>query len=196
MNGPSTLAIGAQGTWTVSFYNPSNALVTVTPSWGDTSYQYNGASAPQTTYTQGTVTLTFTHAYASSGVYPVSFTIQSGSGTQYSAAQNVSVSNSSTSYGVPSISYLSPASGYVGTQVTIYGSSFAPSDTILFGNGSIQNAASNGSSLTFTVPSYLSPYCAAGVACPQYAQQVTSGTYNVSVMDQYGTSNSLSFRVY
>ena len=83
-----------------------------------------------------------------------------------------------------------------GQQVTIYGSNFASTDTIDFGNGAIQNVYSqNGTSLTFTVPSSVGPYCAPGTACPQYLISITPGTYNVSVMDQNGTSNEIPFTV-
>lgn len=197
VNGPSTLSAGAVGTWTVTLNNPTNSTVTVTPTWGDSViYPYGGAIAPQSTYSQGTVTLTFNHAYSASGTYAVSFVVHSMNGDQTTAPQNVVVTNSTSNYGYPTITYLSPASGYVGAQVTIYGSNFASYDTILFGSGAIQNVYSNGSSITFTVPSYLSPYCASGYACPQYAQQVTAGTYNVSVQNSNGTSNTLSFLVY
>jgi len=98
--------------------------------------------------------------------------------------------------GTPTISYLSPSVGRVGTSVTIYGSNLYNITAILFGNGAIENVyAQNGSSLTFTVPSSISPYCAPGMACAQYLQLITPGTYNVSVMTTSGTSNSTVFTV-
>ncbi len=197
VNGPSSLPVGSAGTWTVTLNNPSNASVTVTPNWGDTNvYTYNSASAPQSTYAPGTVTLTFTHVYSTSGTYNVSFTATSVNGTQTSASESVVVSGSSGYNGVPAISYLSPNSGYIGQQVTVYGSNFASSETINFGTGAIQNFYSqNGTSLPFTVPSSVGRDCAPGTACPQYLISITPGTYNVSVMDQNGTSNAIPFTV-
>ncbi len=88
-----------------------------------------------------------------------------------------------------SISYLSPSQGAVGTLVTVTGSGFSYSgNTVRFGNGVISNVSSfNGTSLTFTVPSYLSGYG---------SQVVTNGSYNVSVTNASGySSNTLTFNV-
>jgi len=197
VNGPSSIPAGTVGTWTVTVNNPSNTAVTVTPLWGDTNiYPYNGTVVPQTSTQAGTVTLTFTHVYSTNGTYAVSFTASNGNGTQTSAAQTVVVTGSNGyNNGVPTISYISPNSGYVGQQVTIYGSNFASSNRINFGNGALQNVYSNGSIISFTVPSSVGPYCAPGTACPQYLISITPGTYNVSVMNSNGTSNIVPFTV-
>lgn len=196
VTGPSSLAVGVVGTWTVTLSNPTNSNVSVTPYWGDSNvYPYNGTVVPQTTYSSGVVTLTFTHTYAATGTYNVSFNASNGNGSVTGPVMTVVVTGSTGYGGTPSVSYLSPSSGYVGQQVTIYGSNFASSDTILFGNGAINNVTSNGSTITFTVPSYVGPYCASGTACPQYAISITPGTYNVSVMNSYGTSNTIAFNV-
>ena len=168
VSGPSSLAAGTVGTWTVTLYNPSNSNVTVTPSWGDANvYPYNGTIAPQTSYAQGTVTLTFTHSYSESGTYNVSFTVNNGNGSVTSPVMTVVVGGSNQNgYGTPMLSYLSPNSGYVGELVTIYGSNFAANDTILFGSGAVNNLTSSGNTITFTVPSYVGPYCAPATPAP------------------------------
>jgi hypothetical protein len=179
--------------------NPSNNPVTVTANWGDSSsYPYNnGAIAPQTTNAQGTVTLSFTHVYSVNGTFTLTFSASNGNGTPSTSTMTVTVGGSGVyNSGAPVISYLAPNAGYVGTQVTIYGSNLSGVNTILFGSGAIQSVYStNGASITFAVPSYISAYCASGYACPQYAQQVTPGTYNISLMGTNGTSNTLPFTV-
>ncbi|MFA6050318.1 MAG: IPT/TIG domain-containing protein [Candidatus Paceibacterota bacterium] len=95
-----------------------------------------------------------------------------------------------------SISSLSPSSGPVGTTVTIYGSGFFGDNKIFFDGSSItaQNSP-NGTSLTFTVPSYVSPYCPQGAYCALYAKQILPGTYNVQVKNNNGESNIVTFTV-
>jgi hypothetical protein len=145
----------------------------------------------------GTQTLTFTHVYQTSGTYTITFTASNSSGVSSTYTATVVVSGSSTGYnGVPTVSYLSPNAAYVGQQVTIYGVNFQPSGMVVnFGSGVVQNVSSSGSSITLTVPSYTTPYCTPGLLCGVQPTQVTPGTYNVSVMDQYGTSNAVSFTV-
>ncbi|HWC57733.1 MAG TPA: peptidoglycan-binding protein [Candidatus Paceibacterota bacterium] len=91
---------------------------------------------------------------------------------------------------------MSPTYGSVGTFVTLSGYGFVPGDTVHFGSGTISQVNYvNQNTLTFTVPSYLGAYCAYGQACPMYAQQVTNGSYPVSVTDGYNSSNVLTFTV-
>ena len=92
-------------------------------------------------------------------------------------------------YGIPSISYLNPNFGSVGTNITVYGSSFSPrNNSVTFGTGVISGLSSlDGTSLSFTVPSQLIGYG---------SQTLTLGTYGVSVTNEQGLrSNSLSFSV-
>ncbi len=94
------------------------------------------------------------------------------------------------------INSISPTSGAVGTSVTINGSGFSGSNTIYFGGSSIGTFySSNSSVLTFTVPQYISPYCAPGYYCAQYMRQVTPGTYDVRVQNNNATSNTVQFTV-
>jgi len=79
----------------------------------------------------------------------------------------------------PYITSVTPSSGPVGTVVTVYGSNFGASNTVLF-NGTIGNITSNGSSVQFTVP-----------------QNTPVGSYGVSVMNNANNynSNTLIFSV-
>ncbi|MBI4087869.1 IPT/TIG domain-containing protein [Candidatus Kaiserbacteria bacterium] len=195
VNGPTSLQPGILGTWTIQVSNPGTSYLTTTVNWGDTGTYGYSASQPQVVYSQGTQTLSFTHTYYQTGTYTVTFTVTNTSGQSNTTSATVSVGSSGSTNAV-SLSSLAPSSGAVGTQVTIYGTGFSLGNTILFGTGAITNAYSqNGTTLVFTVPAYLTPYCAPNVYCAQYAQQVTPGQYNVSVQNQNGTSNSLVFRV-
>jgi hypothetical protein len=95
------------------------------------------------------------------------------------------------------VSSISPASGAIGTQVTIYGSGFTSTENrVQFGSGAIANLNSyDGKTLSFTVPSYLGPYCPPGNACPMYVMVVSPGVYGVTVVNANGTSNSSQFTV-
>ena len=99
--------------------------------------------------------------------------------------------------GTLQIQTILPSAAAVGMVVTIYGSGFASNGNIIhFAGGAISNVSSyNGTSLTFTVPSSVGPYCAPGMMCAMYMQLITSGTYSVSVQNTNGTSNAVSFTV-
>ncbi|MBI2612377.1 peptidoglycan-binding protein [Candidatus Kaiserbacteria bacterium] len=81
-------------------------------------------------------------------------------------------------YGGVSITSLSTQSAQIGTSVTMYGSGFdvTGTNTVHVGNATVV-AASNGSSITFAVPS------------------TPAGTYSVYITNSRGTSNSISFSV-
>ncbi len=198
INGPASVSAGQSATWTLTVYNPSTSYATVSVNWGD-NYAYATNMSSQQLLVQGTQTLSFTHTYYSAGTYTATFTV-SGSGGSNTTSSTVSVYGGSVIQNSPAaISVLQPTSGSVGTLVTIYGSGFSASGNVVrFGSGAIMNLPSNnnGAIITFTVPSYLSAYCPGNYACPQYAQLVTPGTYNVSVQNANGSvSNSATFTV-
>jgi peptidoglycan hydrolase-like protein with peptidoglycan-binding domain len=89
----------------------------------------------------------------------------------------------------PTISYLDPTSGGVGTTVTIYGTGFTSTgNTIRFGTGIMANLQSpDGRSVSFIVPSRLTGYG---------SQNVGLGSYDVSVTNGVGRTTSVkSFTV-
>ena len=154
---------GAPGT-TINAYGsgftPSNAvvlggsLVSYVPS-------YNGA------------TLSFTVPNLAPGTYTLYIQNSNGSSNPISFA----VTNTTYNYGSPYIQSLSPTSGPAGTVVTVYGSGFTFSNTLLF-NGSVLPVNSiNGTTLSFTVPN------------------LSAGTYSLYVQNSNGTSNQLSFSI-
>jgi peptidoglycan hydrolase-like protein with peptidoglycan-binding domain len=108
---------------------------------------------------------------------------------------------------------VNPIAGSVGTTVSVTGFGFTNSNTVLMdGNVAASNVPITSSiaiacttnptchgginqTITFTVPSALSPYCAAGQLCAQYMRAVTPGIYNVTVLNSNGTSNTVNFTV-
>ena len=98
----------------------------------------------------------------------------------------------------PTITSISPTSGAVGSQVTLYGSNFtSTNNTVNFGSGALPAlSSSNNSSLTFNVPSSLNLACYySNPPCLAPSYQVTPGPYAVSVTNANGTSNSVNFTV-
>jgi hypothetical protein len=94
---------------------------------------------------------------------------------------NFTVTSSSSSTTTPTITSLSPSSGPVGMQVTITGTNFTSNGNSVINSigGSVlaSSLSSNGTSLTFTVPS----------------QGLTPGNYNIMVTNGNGSSNASSF---
>lgn len=100
----------------------------------------------------------------------------------------------------PYIGALRPASGTIGTSVTISGSGFTSTGNVVRFDGlsAAANISSpNGTTLTFTVPSSLDIDCPPGIECAAYAhdKQTTAGTYQVSVRNANGTTRPLTFTV-
>jgi hypothetical protein len=95
------------------------------------------------------------------------------------------------------IASIAPASGQVGSAVTLHGSGFLSTNTVLFGGGPINNVSSTngGTVLTFTVPSSIGPDCQPGMMCPMYERLVTDDTYSIAVRNADGTSDAVSFIV-
>jgi hypothetical protein len=97
------------------------------------------------------------------------------------------------------LTVLRPASGPVGTEVTILGSGFAAADnTVKFGPGYLDDIGSaDGTTLRFVVPeghNLCSPR-AAGPCAGGIYPQVVPGPYPVSVVTAASASNSLVFTV-
>jgi hypothetical protein len=107
---------------------------------------------------------------------------------------------------------ITPASGTVGSTVTLTGFGFSSNNTVLFGGGPIRNVPITSSiavscttdpscipgirqTITFTVPSSVGPNCPVGSMCAMYMKLITPGTYDVSVYNDQGTSNTLQYTV-
>jgi hypothetical protein len=101
------------------------------------------------------------------------------------------------------VAALSPTSGSIGTEVTVTGYGFTPSNnTIRLGAGYINGLNSaDGVTLHFTVPDGLNlcpptdAHSRAVTPCPGAFPRVTPGSYSVSVLNANGASNDLPFTV-
>ncbi|MDO8561261.1 MAG: peptidoglycan-binding protein [bacterium] len=197
ITGPTSLALGTMGVWSITVNNQSSSFLTVSVNWGDQNTFGSALSQPQTTVSQGTQTLTFSHAYVTGGNYTITFTASNSAGSNVSSA-TVSVPFAANPGNV-TLSSLSPNSGRVGTQVALVGSGFTTLDnTIHFGiGGTMRVPSQNGTILFFTIPSAVSPcdVLTPGNVCAQFLQQVLPGSYPVFVTNGSGTSQTFNFQV-
>ena len=195
VTGPTSLATGATGNWSLTIQNPTGSYVTTSVTWGDTGNGYVNQAAPQITYTQGQSTISFSHAYIATGTYTITFTVSNQSGLQNTSTETVYVSGTNTSNGL-TLSYITPTSGTVGTQVQLVGSGFTSDNTVHFGVGGTMHVPSyNGTSIYYTIPSYIS-VCDVNPGTQCFAaQQITPGSYQVYVTSSNGTTNTVQFQV-
>lgn len=127
------------------------------------------------------------------GKYLVSIKNTNGISNEFA----LNVTDQAPTTGAPTISNILPATGVVGTQVSIVGSGFTTTDnTINFGDNTVITglSSSNGTTLSFTVPSSTHPACL-DLGCKIATVPITAGAYNVSVTNKNGTSGSIVFRV-
>jgi hypothetical protein len=98
---------------------------------------------------------------------------------------------------VPALTAVTPAQASVGDPIALTGSAFtASNNSIRIGPGYLHGmASSGGTSLTFTLPSALSPCPPWAQVCITLAVLVTPGTYQVAVVNANGTSNELPLQV-
>jgi hypothetical protein len=175
VGGMTIPGVPSNGT-SIAFAVPANANGTISVSVSNS----RGTSNSLTLYVSG-----------NSNGYPYPCNNNSQYQYQYQSGYNYNYNGycPPVNTGTPTISYLSPNSGAVGTSVTVYGSGFSSSgNTVRFGNGIISNlTSSDGRTVTFTVPSYLTGYG---------YQPVGLGTYQVSVSNNTGVvSNAVPFTI-
>jgi peptidoglycan hydrolase-like protein with peptidoglycan-binding domain len=98
---------------------------------------------------------------------------------------------------VPIINSIDQVSGSIGTMITLTGSGFSSTDTVLFGTGPVSGSvvSRDGSHISFKVPAGVGADCNPDQACPMYLQVVTLGNYSISVRNTNGISNSVVFAV-
>jgi peptidoglycan hydrolase-like protein with peptidoglycan-binding domain len=139
--------------------------------------------------TQGTYQVYVTNTRGTSNSLPFTITFGGGAGCPWYMNFGNCGSWNGGGYWNANITSLYPASGGVGTTVTIFGSGFSQrGNSVRFGSGVISNlTSSDGTSLSFIVPTQLTGYG---------SQSMALGTYNVSVTNERGsTSNTLPFTV-
>lgn len=195
VTGPTTLSTNSTGVWTVNLAAQSNTYTTVSVRWGDEG-TYGSYSQPQTNSTWGQQTFSFSHAYAQSGTYTVTFTASNQNGQQSISTATVTVTGSGTGTN-QTLSYMSPTSGRVGTQIVLSGSGFPQYGNVVhFGTGGSRDVVSmNGNTIYYTIPSWISPCDPMAQVCTMQAIQVTPGTYPIYVSNSLGQTNTLYFTV-
>ncbi|MBU1043639.1 MAG: hypothetical protein KJ915_04485 [Candidatus Omnitrophica bacterium] len=210
INGPQTLNVNQIGSWTVLVTGTNNGNLSYSVNWGDQPIYTYGVNNSYLYPSQQSATLT--HTYRQMGTYNPIFTVTNSVGQSVSANLSVVVGSGLANNVSPFISSISTSSGRVGNQVTIYGRGFNnnvcntysclnnnnfSSSTINFGMSIIPSTYStDGTSLTFTIPSYTNSACLYSTpACviPQY--QIIPGTYPIFITNTNGISNTVNFSV-
>lgn len=98
----------------------------------------------------------------------------------------------------PTITSLQPISGAVGTRVVITGTGFQDNaNSINFGQSAYPNVTGDSStSIVFVIPTSSNPPCRnVTPPCAIASVLITPGAYDISVTNDRGTSNALSFAV-
>ncbi len=198
VSGPTTIAVNTQGTWTLQINNnQTNSYTTTSVNWGDQNVYGAALSANQTTYAQGSQSVSFTHTYTTTGTYTIVFTVTGVNGL--SNTSSVTVNVNANNAGNVSLTSLSPSYGPIGTQIILVGTGFTNDNTIYFGIGGKLHVPSfnNGTLMSFTVPQYVAPcdLVQPGQVCTQNIQQVMPGAIQVKVGNSNGTSQTLYFQV-
>jgi len=171
--------------------------------------QYKNNCPPGAACLVATDYLTAVVTGVSAGSATITATYIDSSGNVLTATSLITVTNS------PTIFSLSPTSGVVGSQMTIYGNNFtSSSNRIKFGDTNSENdpsynlnsseicPSSYGASapctkiITFTIPSTYYVACHySRPACEVMTRMVQPGVYPVSVINANGTSNAVNFTV-
>ncbi|MFA6301069.1 MAG: IPT/TIG domain-containing protein [Candidatus Paceibacterota bacterium] len=217
VSGPQKLNVGQQGTWTVTAYDKNEGDLSYSVIWGDEVYAYPTASSSGNGVKVEQYA-TFTHSYAQAGVYKPIFTVMNNIVCVAYPCPNSASTSLSVNVGgiivpteIPTISSISPAEGVSGSQVTIVGSGFtATGNRIKFGDTNSENNPKYSlspnkiacfkypcpNSITFTVPStYYVPCLETTPSCSMATRMIQPGTYEVSVINDNGTSNAVKFVV-
>lgn len=78
-SGPTTLAVGQTGTWSVTATDPNSLQLSYSIDWGENNQNFL-ASGTYGAEDRGLQQTTFTHSYANSGTYKVTITVTNTSG--------------------------------------------------------------------------------------------------------------------
>lgn len=203
VSGPTSLAAGSSGTWSITTNAQYNTYLSVSVRWGD-EYAYPYASSPQAAASISQQN-TFSHTYYQAGTYTITFTVTDGAGRTTSANATVVVGGGNTGCAgywcttAPSVTSITPASGSTGTVVSVYGSGFTSSNTVHFGIGGKMSVPSynNGTLLYFTIPSTVSncDVIMTFAVCTNPIEQVGPGSYQLYVTNTNGQSAAQTFTV-
>jgi PKD repeat protein len=93
ISGPNTLAVGQQGTWSITTNAPFGSYLSTSVRWGD-EILYPYLASPQGT-AYASQQSSFSHTYAQAGTYTVTFTVTDSAGRSSSANTTVVVGSGS-----------------------------------------------------------------------------------------------------
>jgi hypothetical protein len=195
---------GRSATFTFTI-NPSATLSPAAGRPGDNisvaARDFAGATVASTTVAGVTVTMTPASPTITSGAANYTFAIPAG----LAGTKNVVITDSSSNSVTVTLTQLgspltsSPATGVIGTRVTISGTGFTPNGTIAAGNIMFGGVAWNTAPVTidsggnFLVALTLSGAVEGTPASPGPA--ASGGTYTVTVLDSGGFSGAANFTV-
>ncbi len=175
IDAPTTLAVGATGTWTVHASDPLNQQLNYVVNWGDVATAAGTDFVTASPSSPSVQTTTFTHSYAQAGNYTVTFTVKNFAGLSTVSTATVNVGSVST---VGPLNVTSPNGGEV------------------WAKGTTRN-------ITWTAPAYFKatyadirlipdPYqpCAYGYGCPTLYKMPYTIATNISI-----NQNSYSWNV-
>ncbi len=190
VEGPTTLAVGQQGSWTIRASNSAGGNIMYSVLWGDETTQGN-AAAINDTYLQST---TFTHAYQNPGTYTARFTVRNTLGREVTSTISVVVAGNTTT-NAPTLTTLSPTIGQFGNPITITGTNFSRYDNVV-NFGTVRRAGVG-------IPSYdgkTMQFTPSGSVCAADAyvctlQMMADGDYTVTVTTPLGTTNALMYKI-
>lgn len=171
IEGPTSLALGAEGSWTVNVSGATSSDLRYSVTWGDERLGLRSLLSLD----EGQASATFTHTYDEPGVYTPEFTVRDADGNTVSKqAAEVTVHED----GAVRIDAIEPASARAGAQVTLTGEGFDGETEVWIGRRAAEQVEiESDSSLSFTVPS------------------LPAGDYRVTVTSDEGRSNAVAFRI-
>lgn len=174
VTGPTVLDEGEEGTWTVNVEGDDLGDLRYRVEWGDEGWSPLRLFGADDDNEQAEAN--FTHTYSDAGDYTPQFTVIDEDGNEVSKdAATVTVAGGEDTLAISSIT---PASGEVGTTVTLEGEGFDGMTSVVIGGKAGANLdVDDDSTLTFTVPS------------------LNEGTYRVAVKSDEGRSNFVHFKV-
>lgn len=170
IDGPTALAVGTSGTWTVNVNTSATSSLHYSATWGDEG----STAAMRSLASRIDTSASLTHTYASAGTYHPTFTVSDDNGHTATKSATVTVGSTTALY----LDSVAPTSGAVGTMITVTGTGFADGNTVTVGGVQAATTTYNDNgTLTFAIP------------------QLAAGTYNVRVHDGDTRSNAVSFTV-
>ncbi len=91
LTGPTTLAVGKKGTWTVNASDPENGSLSYSITWGDEVLRADALAPAMGTTAEIRQTTTFTHSYAKAGKYTVKIVVSDEKGNDAETTATVQV---------------------------------------------------------------------------------------------------------